>query len=71
MHHRTRLPHALATLYAFAIVYASLQPFGDWIEPAPGTPFDNARFELIEEAFDAPDVRPSEPLVKLRRKSKA
>jgi len=39
MHHRTRLPHALATLYAFAIVYASLQPFGDWVEPAPGTPF--------------------------------
>ena len=39
MHHRTRLPHALATLYAFAIVYASLEPFGDWVEPAPGTPF--------------------------------
>ena len=37
--HRTRLPHALAALYAIAIVYASLQPFGDWIEPAPGTPF--------------------------------
>ena len=39
MDHRTRLPHALATLYALAIVYASLQPFGDWVEPASGTPF--------------------------------
>jgi len=37
--HRTRLPHALAALYAIAIVYASLQPFGDWVEPPPGTPF--------------------------------
>jgi VanZ family protein len=37
--HRTLLPHALAALYALAIVYASLQPFGDWIEPPPGTPF--------------------------------
>ena len=39
LNHRTRLPHALAVLYALAIVYASLQPFGDWIEPPPGTPF--------------------------------
>jgi VanZ family protein len=37
--HRTRLPHALALLYGLAIIYASLQPFGDWVEPAPGTPF--------------------------------
>ena len=35
---RTRLPHALATLYGLAIVYASLQPF-NWVEPPPGTPF--------------------------------
>lgn len=37
--HRTLLPHALAALYGLAIVYASLQPFGDWIEPASGTPY--------------------------------
>ena len=35
----TLLPHALAALYALAIVYASLQPFGDWIAPPEGTPF--------------------------------
>ncbi len=36
---------------------------------APGTPFDHARFELIEEPFGAPDERPPRPvdLVKLRR----
>ncbi|MEP7181339.1 MAG: VanZ family protein [Betaproteobacteria bacterium] len=33
------LPHFLVALYAFAIVYASLQPFAPWIAPAPGTPF--------------------------------
>ena len=38
-HRRTRLPHALALLYGLAIVYASLQPFGVWVEPPPGTPF--------------------------------
>ena len=36
--HRTRLAHALVTLYALAIVYASLQPF-NWVEPPSGTPF--------------------------------
>ncbi len=36
---RTFLPHALALLYGFAIVYASLQPFAPWIPPAAGTPF--------------------------------
>ncbi len=36
---RTLLPHWLALLYGLAIVYASLQPFAPWIEPAPGTPF--------------------------------
>lgn len=34
---RTRLPHVLALLYALAVVYASLQPFGPWLEPPPGT----------------------------------
>jgi len=37
--HRTLLPHALAALYGLAIAFASLQPFGDWVEPPPGTPF--------------------------------
>jgi VanZ family protein len=35
----TRLPHVLAVLYALAVVYASLQPFGPWLEPPPGTPY--------------------------------
>ena len=37
--HRTLLPHALAVLYAFAIVFASLQPFSPWIVPEADTPF--------------------------------
>ena len=36
---RTLLPHALALLYGLSIVYASLQPFGEWLDRAPGTPF--------------------------------
>ncbi|MEO5766203.1 MAG: VanZ family protein [Casimicrobiaceae bacterium] len=36
---RTLLPHALALLYALSIAYASLQPFGGWLQPEPGTPF--------------------------------
>jgi len=36
---RTLLPHALAALYALALIYASLQPFGAWLPPEPGTPF--------------------------------
>lgn len=36
---------------------------------APGAPFDNGTFELIEEPLDAPDPRPASPpgLVKIRR----
>ena len=36
---------------------------------APGVPFDNGTFELIEEPLEAPDPRPSSPqaLVKIRR----
>jgi hypothetical protein len=30
-------------------------------ESAPGKPFDNGRFELVEEAFDAPDPKPPTP----------
>jgi len=33
---RTLLPHALAALYALALIYASLQPFGAWLPPEPG-----------------------------------
>jgi VanZ family protein len=36
---RSRLPHALVALYAAAIAYASLQPFGDWMTPLPDTAF--------------------------------
>ncbi|MBL8684047.1 MAG: radical SAM protein [Myxococcales bacterium] len=40
------------------------------VEPAPGEPFDNGRFELIEEPMDATDADlalPKEKLVKIRR----
>jgi VanZ family protein len=33
------LAPALVVLYAAAIAYASLQPFGEWIAPIEGTPF--------------------------------
>jgi radical SAM protein with 4Fe4S-binding SPASM domain len=38
---------------------------------APGLPFDNGTFELVEEPLDAPDPRPPSPqaLVKIRRPS--
>jgi VanZ family protein len=36
---RTLLPHALALLYGLSIAYASLQPFGEWLEPTAGTRF--------------------------------
>ena len=29
----------MSAMYALAIAYASLQPFGEWIAPLPGTPF--------------------------------
>lgn len=35
----SRLAHALAALYALAILYASVQPFGDLLAPLPGTAF--------------------------------
>ena len=37
--HRSLLPHFLATLYGLAIVYASLQPFSNWMAPISGTPY--------------------------------
>ncbi len=36
---RTLLPHVLALLYGAAIVFASLQPFAPWIDPAENVPF--------------------------------
>jgi VanZ family protein len=36
---RSLLAHYLALICGLAIVYASLQPFAPWIEPAAGTPF--------------------------------
>jgi VanZ family protein len=36
---RSRLPHFLAAIYGLAIVYASLQPFANWLAPPSGTPF--------------------------------
>ena len=36
---RSLLAHYLALVYGLAIAYASLQPFANWIAPAPGTPF--------------------------------
>ena len=33
------LPHFLAALYGLAIVYASLQPFANWMAPISGTPY--------------------------------
>ena len=35
----SKLPHFLATLYGLSIVYASLQPFANWVALPPGTPF--------------------------------
>jgi VanZ family protein len=50
---RTLLPHALAVLYALAIVFASLQPFSPWIAPEPDTPFwPLARWPLRWTRFD-------------------
>jgi VanZ family protein len=37
--HQSLLPHFLATLYGLAIVYASLQPFANWMTPVPGAPY--------------------------------
>jgi len=36
---RSLLPQFLATLYGLAIVYASLQPFINWMSPIPGTAY--------------------------------
>ncbi|HVE51216.1 MAG TPA: VanZ family protein [Casimicrobiaceae bacterium] len=49
----SRLPHALVALYAIALVYASLQPFGDWLRPLPDTPFwPLANWPLRSTRFD-------------------
>lgn len=38
-------------------------------ENAPGQPFDNGRFELVEEPFDAPDVKPPTPRELVKKRS--
>jgi len=51
----SHLPHVLVALYAAAVAFASLQPFGDWMTPLPDTPFwlfgpyppKTSRFDLI------------------------
>ena len=41
------------------------------VDAPPGTPFDNGRFEIVVEAADAPDPRPTRAreLVQIRRKA--
>lgn len=36
------------------------------VERAPGQPFDNGRYELVEEPFDSPDPQPAEPRRRLQ-----
>lgn len=36
-------------------------------KPAPGSPFDNGLFEIVEEPLDAPDIRPPTPRQLLRK----
>jgi VanZ family protein len=49
----SHLPHAMAAMYALAIAYASLQPFGEWIAPVPGTPFwTSASWSFRATRFD-------------------
>lgn len=48
----SRLAHALAVFYAAAIAYASLQPFGDWMTPLPGTPFWLTQWSARTPRFD-------------------
>ena len=37
-------------------------------QPAPGAPFDNGKFEIREEPFDAPDPKPAKPSLLLRKR---
>ncbi|MBS0321864.1 MAG: VanZ family protein [Proteobacteria bacterium] len=51
----SRLPHVLAVLYALAVVYASLTPFGPWLAPPAqgsfwlwsGRPYRSTHFDLL------------------------
>ena len=43
----SHLPHAMAAMYALAIAYASLQPFGQWIAPVPGTALLDVRALVV------------------------
>jgi radical SAM protein with 4Fe4S-binding SPASM domain len=40
-------------------------------QAAPGTPFDNGHFEIVEEPFDAPDPRPPTPRELVKRRGPA
>ncbi len=40
-------------------------------QAAPGAPFDNGVFEIVEEPFDAPDPRPPTPGALVRRRAPA
>lgn len=49
---RSRLPHILAALYAAAIVFTSLQPFGPWLALPDGEPFWLLSTKIRTTRFD-------------------
>ena len=49
---RSHLPHILAALYAAAIVFASLQPFGPWLASPEGEPFWLLSTKMRTTRFD-------------------
>ncbi len=49
---RSRLPHILAALYAAAIVFTSLQPFGPWLALPDGEPFWLISTKIRTTRFD-------------------
>src|SRR6185312_12555943 len=49
---RSRLPHVFAALYAAAIVFASLSPFGPWLAPPASAPFWALSPDLRSTRFD-------------------
>jgi VanZ family protein len=49
---RSHLPHLLAALYAAAIVFASLAPFGPWLAPPASTPFWALSPDVRSTRFD-------------------
>jgi len=49
---RSHLPHLLAALYAAAIVFASLSPFGPWLAPPASAPFWALSADVHSTRFD-------------------